>query len=220
MSVQLTGTAALSAAMSAQSEKDLARAETISLPIALIILLLVFGTLVAAGLPLLVAGLAIPSTLAVVWLLAQQMTMSVFVSSVVTMLGLALAIDYSLFMVSRFREELARGAIRRRGGREDRRHQRQGRRLLRLGGRPWPLGPAPLPGADDQLDGHRRRAHRTLSVAYALTFLPAVLGMLGHRVERLAFPASVPRGRAGAVGPAHDGGRPPGRAGGSESRRP
>ena len=101
--VSLTGAAPLSAAMSAQSEKDLARAETISLPIALLILVLVFGSLVAAGLPLLVAGLTIPTTLALVWILAQQLTMSIFVTSVVTMMGLALAIDYSLFMVSRFR---------------------------------------------------------------------------------------------------------------------
>jgi uncharacterized membrane protein YdfJ with MMPL/SSD domain len=110
LTVQLTGSAALSAAMSAQSERDLSRAETVSLPIALVILLLVFGSLVAAGLPLFVAGLTIPTTLAIVWVLAQRITMSVFVTSVVTMLGLALAIDYSLFMVSRFREEMACGA--------------------------------------------------------------------------------------------------------------
>jgi uncharacterized membrane protein YdfJ with MMPL/SSD domain len=107
--VQLTG-ARPERGQSAQSEKDLSRAETISLPIALLILMLVFGTLVAAGLPLFVAGLTIPTTLALIWVLAQHLTMSIFVTSVVTMLGLALAIDYSLFMVSRFREELACGA--------------------------------------------------------------------------------------------------------------
>ncbi len=59
--------------------------------------------------PLLVAGLAIPSSLALIYLVAQQVEMSVFVLNIATMLGLALAIDYSLFIVSRFREELRRG---------------------------------------------------------------------------------------------------------------
>ena len=59
--------------------------------------------------PLLVAGLAIPSSLALVYLVAQQVQMSIFVLNIATMLGLALAIDYSLFIVSRFREELRRG---------------------------------------------------------------------------------------------------------------
>ena len=60
--------------------------------------------------PLLVAGLAIPSSLALIYLVAQQVEMSIFVLNIATMLGLALAIDYSLFIVSRFREELAAGA--------------------------------------------------------------------------------------------------------------
>jgi RND superfamily putative drug exporter len=185
MSVQMTGTAPLSAAMSAQSEKDLMRAETVSLPIALIILLLVFGTLVAAGLPLFVAGLAIPSTLTVVWLLAQQMTMSVFVSSVVTMLGLALAIDYSLFMVSRFREELAAG---RSAGEAVERTVATSGKAVAFSGSAVALGLSGLlffraPTLSSMGIGGALIA--LISVAYALTFLPAVLGMLGPRVERL-----------------------------------
>ena len=73
------------------------------------VLLIVFASIVAAGMPLLVAGLAIPSSLALVWIVAQQVEMSIFVLNIATMLGLALAIDYSLFIVSRFREELRRG---------------------------------------------------------------------------------------------------------------
>src|SRR6185503_17825972 len=63
----------------------------------------------AAGLPLLVAALTIPTTLGAVFLAAQLTPLSIYVQNVATMLGLALAIDYSLFMVSRFREELKRG---------------------------------------------------------------------------------------------------------------
>ncbi|HLE58448.1 MAG TPA: MMPL family transporter, partial [Candidatus Limnocylindria bacterium] len=87
-------------------EKDLLQAEMVSLPIALLILLTVFGTLVAAALPLLIAALAMPTAFAVIGLLSGVMEMSIFVNNLATMIGLALAIDYSLFMVSRFREEL------------------------------------------------------------------------------------------------------------------
>ncbi|MDQ5840115.1 MAG: MMPL family transporter, partial [Chloroflexota bacterium] len=87
-------------------EEDLQQAEIISVPIAGIILLVVFGTLVGAGLPLLIAGLSLLSTFAVIGLLAASYDMSIFVTNLATMIGLALAIDYSLFLVSRFREEL------------------------------------------------------------------------------------------------------------------
>ncbi len=87
-------------------ESDLVRAEMISLPIALVILLAVFGTLVGASLPMLMAALALPSAFAVIGLLASVTEMSIFVTNIASMIGLALAIDYSLFMVSRFREEL------------------------------------------------------------------------------------------------------------------
>ena len=77
--------------------------------IALLILVIVFTSLVAAGMPLVVAGVAIPVALGSIGLLAERTEMSVYVLNVSTMLGLALAIDYSLFVVSRFREELAAG---------------------------------------------------------------------------------------------------------------
>src|SRR5205809_1141722 len=83
-----------------QAEKDLQRAETISAPLALLILLAVFASVVAAGMPLIIAGLAIPTTLAAVYFVAQQVSMSIYVLNIATMLGLALAIDYSLFIVS------------------------------------------------------------------------------------------------------------------------
>ncbi len=106
---QLTGYGPITKDAAVQSEKDLQKAEVVSLPIAALVLMLVFASVVAAGMPLLVAGLAIPSSLALVWVVAQQVQMSIFVLNIATMLGLALAIDYSLFIVSRFREELRRG---------------------------------------------------------------------------------------------------------------
>ena len=108
-SYQLTGYGPITKDAAAQSEKDLQKAEVVSLPIAALVLIFVFASLIAAGLPLLVAGLAIPTTLALIYIVAQQVEMSIFVLNIATMLGLALAIDYSLFIVSRFREELRRG---------------------------------------------------------------------------------------------------------------
>jgi putative drug exporter of the RND superfamily len=197
LAVQLTGSAPLNAAMSAQSERDLSRAETVSLPIALIILALVFGTLVAAGLPLLVAGLTIPTTLAIVYLVAQRLTMSIFVTSVVTMLGLALAIDYSLFMVSRFREELACGAT----VEEAVEHAvATSGKAVTFSGTAVAIGLSGLllfraPTLSSLGIGGALIA--LCSVAYALTFLPAALGMLGPRVERLRI--GMPRRRSAAT---------------------
>jgi uncharacterized membrane protein YdfJ with MMPL/SSD domain len=197
MTVQLTGNAPLSAAESAQSEQDLSRAESVSLPIALLILLLVFGTLVAAGLPLMVAGLTIPSTLAIVWVLAQHMTMSIFVTSVVTMLGLALAIDYSLFMVSRFREELACGATVEEA--VERTVATSGKAVT-FSGSAVAIGLSGLllfraPTLSSMGIGGALIA--LCSVAYAVTFLPAVLAMLGPKVERLRVPNPFRRAPAG-----------------------
>jgi RND superfamily putative drug exporter len=90
-------------------ESDLGRAEAIAVPLTLILLVVVFGSLVAAGLPLLVGGVAVVGTFLSLFVIAQVTSVSVFSINLTTALGLGLAIDYSLFVVSRFREELAAG---------------------------------------------------------------------------------------------------------------
>ncbi|HWP62293.1 MAG TPA: MMPL family transporter [Candidatus Binatia bacterium] len=90
------------------SEEDLRRSELISLPLAALALLLVFGSVVAAAIPLVVGGSAVVVALGVVHLLATLTPMSIFVLNLTTLLGLGLGIDYSLLVTSRFREELAR----------------------------------------------------------------------------------------------------------------
>ena len=87
--------------------EDLERAETISLPIVVLLALLIFGSLVAASMPALVGLLAMVGALAVVRLLTHVTEVSVFAVNVISLLGIGLAIDYALFMISRFREELA-----------------------------------------------------------------------------------------------------------------
>ena len=89
------------------SESDLRRSEVISLPLAGLALILVFGSLVAAAVPLAVGGSAVIVALAIIFGLANLTPMSIFVLNLATLLGLGLGVDYSLLLTSRFREELA-----------------------------------------------------------------------------------------------------------------
>jgi RND superfamily putative drug exporter len=107
--VQATGSLVVNEAIDAQSARDLSRAELVAAPLTALILLAAFGSLVAAGLPLLVGGVSAVGTLAVLRGLAAFTPVSVFAQNVTTLLGLGLAIDYSLFLVTRYREELGRG---------------------------------------------------------------------------------------------------------------
>jgi putative drug exporter of the RND superfamily len=184
--VKLTGFGPIQRDAAVTSEKDLERAEIVSLPIAAIVLLLVFGSLIAAGMPLLVALVAIPSSIGLIGLLAERFQMSIFVLNIATMLGLALAIDYSLFITSRFREELARGrtvaqAVERAVGTAGKAVLFSGIAVaIGLSGLLWfkatALTSIGMGGAVVAVS----------SVGYALTFLPAVLGMLGPRVNALS----------------------------------
>ncbi len=186
VTLQLTGVAPATQDQAEQSEKELLQAETVSFPFAALILILVFASLVAAGLPLLVAALAIPTTLGGVYLAAQVTELSIYVQNVATMLGLALAIDYSLFMVSRFREELRRGrdvatavtiTVATSG------------KAVTFSGLAVAVGLSGLllfePSALRSF-GIGGAMTVAASVVFALTFLPAALGMLGPRVNALS----------------------------------
>ena len=186
-SYQLTGYGPITKDAAVLSEQDLARAETVSLPIVAFILVLVFASLIAAAMPLLVAGLAIPTTLGLIYFVSRQIEMSVYVINIATMLGLALSIDYSLFMVSRFREELARG---RTPGEAVEKAMATSGKAVAFSGFAVAIG---LSG----LLLFKSSAISSIGVAgslvvigtlvYSLTFLPATLGMLGHRVNSLSL---------------------------------
>ncbi|MBL7260250.1 MMPL family transporter [Paractinoplanes lichenicola] len=109
VTVQVGGSAAVDAALGHGLEEDLLRAELIAIPLTLLLLLIVFRGVVAALLPLLVGGAAVFGAFFVLWAFAQFTDVSVFSVNLVTALGIGLAIDYSLLIVSRFREELAAG---------------------------------------------------------------------------------------------------------------
>jgi RND superfamily putative drug exporter len=108
LTVELAGGPAFYGDVQTVSEQDLQRSELISLPLAALALLLVFGSVVAAGVPLLVGGASVLVALAGVFLIASMTPMSIFVLNLATLLGLGLGVDYSLLMTSRFREELAK----------------------------------------------------------------------------------------------------------------
>jgi RND superfamily putative drug exporter len=103
------GQGALGAAASEATKHDIAEAERWNLPIVLIVLLAVFGSLAAAAIPLALGACTVIVTMGVVYLLSTVTQMSVFATTTVSMFGIALAIDYSLFILMRFREELRAG---------------------------------------------------------------------------------------------------------------
>ena len=109
ISVAVGGFAEVFRQVSTQIEHDLVRAEMISLPIILILLVLVFGSVVAASLPLGIGALAVIGTFLVLRVLASFTEVSIFALNLTTAMGMGLAIDYSLFVVSRYREELRAG---------------------------------------------------------------------------------------------------------------
>jgi uncharacterized membrane protein YdfJ with MMPL/SSD domain len=108
--IHLVGQQALWAGMQDLSKKDLEKAEFVGFPIVFIVLLLIFGSVAAALLPLSLGFVAVAVTGAIVFFLSQAIEMSIFVTNIASMLGIGVAVDYSLFVLSRYREEIRRGA--------------------------------------------------------------------------------------------------------------
>ena len=185
LTAYVTGEPAIYQALEEVSASDLRRAETYALPFALIVLVLVFGSVVAAALPVIGGGMAVTVTLGVLFLLAKVYDLSIFTMNTASLLGLAVGIDYSLFIVGRFREELARGATV--GDAVETTVARAGRAIFFS-------GIAVIVG----LTGLLMFSYMSLrsvgigggivvffSVLSALTLLPAVLGVLGPQVNAL-----------------------------------
>ncbi|HYM51347.1 MAG TPA: MMPL family transporter [Candidatus Limnocylindrales bacterium] len=174
-------------------QADLHRAETVSLPLALLLLLLVFATVVAALLPLGVGGLAVVGGLAGVGLLARITDVSTYATNIVTLIGLGVAIDYSLFIVNRFREELGRG----RGVEESLSiAMATSGRAVTFSGLTVAIGLSGMlffQGSFLASMGLAGAVVVGIAVVYALTFLASLLAILGPRVNRFAVP--LPRRR-------------------------
>ncbi len=180
----VTGAAAVYQDLEEASNEDIKRAEKYAFPFALLILLLAFGTVVAAGVPVLIGGVSVLTTLAALYFVAGSYDMSVFVLTLSTMLGLGLGIDYALFFVSRFREELESYPV----------SEAVSRTVTTAGRSIFFSGTAVLIGLSGLLFfpfmfmrsiGVAGVLVVFVSVAAALTLLPALLGVLGQRVNWL-----------------------------------
>jgi RND superfamily putative drug exporter len=107
--INITGLSSSNREFNKIAEKDLAAAEQFGLPIALIVMVIAFGALIAAGVPLVLGIAAIFMAIGTVALIGRAFELSFFVTNIISMIGLAVGIDYSLFIIGRYREELARG---------------------------------------------------------------------------------------------------------------
>ena len=186
--VVLTGSGAWELDASAIAESDLRRGETIGIPIALVILIVVFASLIAATVPLAVGVVAIVVGAALTALLGEGFMVSVFALNIVTMMGLAVGIDYTLFIVSRFREELVAGlAVPDAVGRA----AATASRAVLFSGMTVVIalcGMLVVPFTIFTSLGAGAILVVIAAVAAALTLLPAVLVLLGHRVNALRLP--------------------------------
>ncbi|GGA39308.1 MMPL family transporter [Psychrobacillus lasiicapitis] len=109
--VTLTGGAAINKDINVASQKDLASAEAIGIPIAIIVLLLAFGSVFAAFVPLVVGIVTVVSTFGIMTLFSETMNLSIFVLNIIPMLGLALSIDFALLLINRYKEERLKNSI-------------------------------------------------------------------------------------------------------------
>jgi RND superfamily putative drug exporter len=169
------------------TERDLRRAELLSIPTAGVALIFVFGSVVAGVVPGIVGGTAVAVTLALLVLLSHFFELSIFSLNLATMLGLGLGIDYSLFIVSRFREELARGESVERAVAWS--VATAGRAVV-FSGATVIIGLLTLVTFDItalRSMGVAGALVVAISVLAALTLLPALLVILGPRVDALAI---------------------------------
>src|SRR5918998_15751 len=182
----VTGAPAVYQDLERASNEDVKRAEKYAFPFAVVILMFAFGTLVAAGVPVVIGGASVLTSLAALYFIAGFYDMSVFTLTLSTMLGLGLGIDYALFFVSRFREELESFPP----------AEAVPRTVATAGRSIFFSGTAVLIGLSGLLFfpfmfmrsiGVAGVVVVFVSVLAALTLLPALLGVLGARINRLAI---------------------------------
>ncbi|MFN8215013.1 MAG: MMPL family transporter [Solirubrobacterales bacterium] len=178
----LVGQPTIWAGMQEISKRDLSEAEASGFPLVAIILLVVFGSLAAAALPLALGFVSVLVTGALIYLISLQMTMSVFVTNMASMIGIGVAIDYSLFILARYREERQAGLSKR---------EARARSLSTSGlavtfsGLAVIISLAGLWMVDNQALRSMALGAMTVvavSILTATTLLPALIAMLGDRV--------------------------------------
>jgi RND superfamily putative drug exporter len=190
--IQATGLLAINNGFNAVLQEDLRRAETVSLPLALVLLLLVFGSIVAALVPLGVGVLAVVGGIAGMFLVARVTDVSVYALNVVTLIGLGVAIDYSLFITNRFREEMRRGHS---GNNALAIAMATSGRAITFSGLTVAIGLSGMlffQGTFLSSMGISGAIVVASAVFYGLTFLPALLAIIGRNLGRGRVPILQP----------------------------
>ncbi|HEY7593367.1 MAG TPA: MMPL family transporter [Actinophytocola sp.] len=190
LKLQVGGPLAIDEDISGQVEHDIVRAELIAMPILLVLLVLIFGSLVAACMPLVLGVLAILGAFTAVRGITMLTDVSVFSINIITILGLGLAVDYALFMVTRFREELDRGRPVRAAVS---RTMATAGRTVAVSGTIVSLSLSGLlmfPQLLLRSMGLGGAAAVAVAMVSSLTVLPALLALLGHRIDALRLPWS------------------------------
>ncbi|MGB0064587.1 MAG: MMPL family transporter [Terracidiphilus sp.] len=187
--LELTGEIPLNFDIRKASADEVERSESLAIPATLALLLLAFGSVIAALIPLAVGELAIAATLAITGLLASRFHLSILVQNLATMLGLGLGIDYALLMVSRFREALCAGND---GPAASSIAARQAGHTLLISASTVAIGFLALltvPISEIRSIGVAGFLVAGISVLLATTLVPAVLALLCHRIDagRLPF---------------------------------
>jgi len=200
LQVRLGGNPAANQEINTQVSEDIEKAEILTFPILTVLLILIFGSLIAAALPLAIGGMAILGAFLILRVLTNFTDISVFASSVVSILGLGLAIDYSLFIVSRFREELKRfdGNVQ---SALTKTMQTAGRTVL-FSGLTVSISLLSLlvfPQMFLRSMGLGGTAAVVVAMVASLTVLPAILALLGERVNSLNVLNLIRRNRPQTV---------------------
>ncbi len=211
VTARVGGTVPFEVAVNSEVSADIAKAEGFSMPVLLILLLVIFGSLVAASLPVAIGGIAILGSFTVLRLLTMATTVSIYSLNITTILGLGLGIDYGLFMVTRFREELHRQALLAPGGTTPPNPPEAYRqsveqavaRTVATAGRTVAVSGVTVAAAltslmlfpEDFLRsmGFGGVATVAVDVLAAIIVLPALLAVLGPRVNALRIRRSVQR---------------------------
>ena len=202
--VAAIGDGSTAEAFTVQAEKDLQMAEIVGIPVAIIILLAVFGALVAAGLPLVLGIVSIVVAIGVAAIVGRAFELSIFMVNFVTTMGLAVGIDYALLIIKRFREERANGlsrddAIVRAGGTASRAVLFSGMAVIVA-----LFGMVIVPNSIFRSMGIGAILVVAAAVIAALTLLPAVLRLLGDKVNagriRIPFRKQKPARTPAAAG--------------------
>ena len=202
--VLTVGTASIAHELNELSQEDLEQGERFGVPIALIVLVVLFGAVVAALVPLGLAVVSIAIALGIAALVGQVMDLIFFITLMITMIGLAVGIDYSLIIISRFREEMDRGLDKIQAA--ERAGATAGRTVLFSGLTVVValIGMLIVPASFFQSIGLGAIIVVLVALAVTLTLLPAVLALLGSNVNRLSLPF-LSRSSAGDEEHSHDG---------------